>query len=79
MTSIEADKRCDDLRAYLRTRVLEEIKEQGFTHAELAKRLDLLETGVVVLLSQHAWDLENAMRMAFLLGLEVEINVRRVQ
>jgi predicted XRE-type DNA-binding protein len=62
-----------EIRERLRREVLAEIERRKFTSTQLATRLELLPSGVAVLLDRGSWPLDVAVRVAGAIDLMVDL------
>jgi len=59
----------------VRQAVLDEIELRGMTREELARALDLMETGAFMLMSMDYWPLQQGLRVAEAIGVPIALRV----
>ena len=62
-----------DFSSQLRTAVLQKIKKSSWDNNSVAERLELLPSGVKMLLDRESWPVETAIRVAAALDIPLSI------
>ena len=67
----------DQIKLGLRTAILNEIERRKMSNDQIAEELNILPTGVSVLLQRSDWSVETGLRVALALNLPVELKASK--